>query len=134
MKSQYSRDELRRLVSITERQLKSWEQLDLVEPREVYSFPEVVKFRALAQLRKQHVAAPKIKQALTAISRKLQHVKDPLTELRLYVEGKRIRVEVDGGSMEVSGQLLLNFDRQDLSRLLEFKPKKSEPEIGRAHV
>jgi tetratricopeptide (TPR) repeat protein len=56
----------------------------------------------------------------------LSGIENPLTELKLYADGKRVRVEIDGRAMEAaSGQLLLDFDPAELSRLLEFRAKES---------
>jgi tetratricopeptide (TPR) repeat protein len=56
----------------------------------------------------------------------LSGIQNPLTELKLYADGKRVRVEIDGRAMEAaSGQLLLDFDPAELNRLLEFRAKES---------
>jgi tetratricopeptide (TPR) repeat protein len=118
----YSREETRRLLSISERQLKSWEQQKLVPVCDTYGFRELVALRTLERLRRDRVAPAQIRRALTALAKKLRHIPDPLTQLRLYVDGKRVRVEVEGRAMEAeSGQLLLDFDPGELNRLLEFR-------------
>ena len=64
----------------------------------------------------------RIRRAMAALTDKLRHIHDPLTQLRLYVDGKKIRVEVEGKAMEAeSGQLLLDFDPVEFNRLLEFR-------------
>lgn len=116
---------MRRLLDITERQLRSWEKQSLVASSEAYGFRELVALRTLAKLRRDRVPPARIRQALAAIAKKLRHVENPLTELRLYKDGKRIRVEAEGRSMEaVSGQLLLDFDRDELKRLVELRVKE----------
>ena len=118
----YSRAETRRLLSISERQLKTWEQQKLVPPCDSYGFRELVALRTLERLRRARVAPAQIRRALAALAKKLRHIQDPLTQLRLYVDGKRVRVEVEGRAMEAeSGQLLLDFDPGELNRLLEFR-------------
>jgi tetratricopeptide (TPR) repeat protein len=68
----------------------------------------------------------RIRRAIQALTEKLSGIENPLTELKLYADGKRVRVEIDGRAMEaVSGQLLLDFDPAELSRLLEFRAKES---------
>jgi tetratricopeptide (TPR) repeat protein len=90
-----------------------------------------VALRTLIKLRRDRVPSAQIKQALAALAQKLRHIEDPLTELRLYTDGKKIHVEVEGRAMEaVSGQLLLDFDRNELKRLVEFKAK-NESQSGR---
>jgi tetratricopeptide (TPR) repeat protein len=118
----YSREETRRLLSVSERQLRSWEQQKLVPTCDSYGFRELVALRTLERLRRARVAPTQIRRALVALAKKLRHIQDPLTQLRLYVDGKRVRVEVDGRAMEAeSGQLLLDFDPVELNRLLEFR-------------
>lgn len=118
----YSRQETRRLLNISERQLKTWERQNLVSPYETYGFRELVALRTLERLRGARVAPAQIRRALAALAEKLRHIQDPLTQLKLYADGKKIRVEVEGRSMEAeSGQLLLDFDQVELNRLLEFR-------------
>jgi len=127
----YSREEARRLLNVSERQLRSWERQQLIPSAAVYGFRELVALRTLIKLRRDRVPAAQIKQALAALAQKLRHIEDPLTELRLYTDGKKIHVEVEGRAMEaVSGQLLLDFDRNELKRLVEFKTK-DESQSGR---
>jgi tetratricopeptide (TPR) repeat protein len=117
-KQAYSRAETRRLLKISERQLKSWEHQKLLPASETYGFKELLALRTLLKLRASRVASPQIKRALTALSEKLRDIHDPLTQLKIYADGKRIRVEIDGRAMEAeSGQLLLNFDAVELKRL-----------------
>jgi tetratricopeptide (TPR) repeat protein len=122
----YSREEALRLLNISERQLKSWEQQKLVSSVETYGFREMVALRTLERLRRARVKPAQIRRALAALTEKLRHIEDPLAQLRLYVDGKKIRVELEGNSMEAeSGQLLLNFDTVELNRLLEFRAKEN---------
>jgi len=123
-KQGYSREETRRLLRISERQLASWERQKLVAPAASYGFRELLALRTLVKLRHSRVAPTQIRRALAVLRDKLRHIEDPLTDLKLYVDGKKIRVEVGGNAMEaVSGQLLLNFGERELSRLLEFPAK-----------
>jgi tetratricopeptide (TPR) repeat protein len=122
----YSREEALRLLNISERQLKSWERAKLVSSSETYGFREMVALRTLERLRHARVKPAQIRSALAALTKKLRHIEDPLAQLKLYVDGKKIRVEVEGGAMEAeSGQLLLNFDTVELNRLLEFRVKEN---------
>ena len=121
-KQAYSRAETRRLLKITERQLKSWEHQKLLPASETYGFKELLALRTLLKLRAGRVPSAQIKRALTALREKLRDIHDPLSQLKIYADGKRIRVEIEGRAMEAeSGQLLLNFDAVELKRLLEFR-------------
>ena len=121
-KQAYSRAGTRRLLKITERQLQSWERQKLIPASESYGFKELLALKTLLKLRAARVAPVQIRRALTALGRKLRGIQDPLAQLKIYVDGKRIRVEIDGRAMEAeSGQLLLDFDQVELKRLLEFR-------------
>ena len=126
MTQAFSREEARRLLRISEKQLKSWEQQKLVAPTAIYGFRELLALRTLIRLRQNRVPPLRIRRAIQALTEKLSGVENPLTELKLYADGKRVRVEIDGRAMEaVSGQLLLDFDPAELSCLLEFRAKES---------
>ena len=121
-KQAFSRKETLRLLKISEAQLKGWERQKLVAPSSAYGFTELLALRTLVQLRKSRVPSAQIRRALVALAAKLRGIHDPLTQLKIYADGKRIRVDVEGRAMEAeSGQLILNFDERELSHLLEFR-------------
>jgi tetratricopeptide (TPR) repeat protein len=125
----YSRQEARRVLGISERQLASWERQKLVSPSPEYGFRELLALQTIIKLRADHVPIAQIRRALEALSEKLKDVKNPLTDLRLYADGKKVRVEIGGSVMEaVSGQLLLNFESSELKRLVSFPQKSSANE------
>jgi tetratricopeptide (TPR) repeat protein len=118
----FSRTEALRLLKLSERQLSSWERQKLVPAVRSYGFKELLALRTLMKFRHSRVPPLQVRRALTALAEKLEHVSDPLTQLKIYADGKRIRVDLDGRSMEAeSFQLLLDFDPSELNRLLEFK-------------
>src|SRR5579872_4529101 len=126
MRQSFTREAARRLLHVSEKQLKSWEQQKLIQPASAYGFRELLALRTLIKLRNSRVPPQQIRRAIHALIKKLRGVEDPLTELKLYADGKRIRVELEGRAMEAeSGQLLLDFDPGELSRLLEFRPKEN---------
>jgi len=120
----YTRGQARRLLALSERRLKSWEDQKLVPVSETYGFRELLALRTLIKLRKDRIPVQQIRRALAA----LRDIESPLTELRLYKDGKKFRVEVGGKAMEASGQLLLNFERAELRRLVEFPQKNKASE------
>ena len=131
-KQVYGRAEVRRMLELTERRLRSWERLGLTPHQESYAFPDLVVLRTLARLRETGVSAAKIRQAVAALREKLGSVSDPLKELKIYSDGKKMVVQAGASRMEpVSGQLLLDFDRVELHRMLSF-PRPSEAEAVRA--
>src|SRR5580698_3840998 len=70
----YSREETRRLLNISERQLKSWEGQKLVSACDSYGFRELVALRTLERLRRARVAPLQIRRALAALGEKLRHI------------------------------------------------------------
>ena len=132
----YSRREVRRLLGLRENQLKSWERQGLVPALESYGWQDLLTLRSLQALRRNRVPSKRIQQALAAMRRKLAEVANPLRELRLVAEGRRVVVLVDGQRMEpISGQLLLDFGAEQMSRLLAFPertaPRRPAPGRGR---
>jgi tetratricopeptide (TPR) repeat protein len=126
MSQSFTREAALRLLRVSERQLKTWERQKLVGPVAVYGFRELLALRTLIKLRESKVAPQQIRRAVQALTKKLRGVDDPLTQLKLYADGKKIHVDLDGLAMEAeSGQLLLDFDPGELSRLLEFRPKEN---------
>ena len=126
MSQSFTREAALRLLRVSERQLKTWERQKLIEPVAVYGFRELLALRTLIKLRESKAPPQQIRRAVQALTKKLRGVDDPLTELRLYGHGKKIRVDLDGRAMDAeSGQLLLDFDPGELSRLLEFRPKEN---------
>jgi len=126
----YTRDEVRRLLGLSGRQLKSWQQQRLVPAAETYSFQDLIALRTVTRLRRGKVPPARIRKAISALKSKLGEAADPLTELRIYSEGGHINVQVGEQRMEaISGQLLLDFDREELDKLLSF-PGKKDPDHG----
>jgi tetratricopeptide (TPR) repeat protein len=115
------------VLAVTERQLKSWEAQGLVEAAEMYGFQELVALRTLGRLRQARIPPAKIKRALNTLREKLSDVTDPLTQLRIYSDGPRIRVQIDGQRMESdSGQLLLDFGEKELLRLVALPSRREQ--------
>jgi tetratricopeptide (TPR) repeat protein len=122
---QYSRAQVRRKFGLSERQLQSWEKQDLLPPADAYTFSDLIAFKTLLKLRENHVPAREISRALRSLREKLTWVKQPLSELRVFNDGKRITVQVGGQKMEaVSGQILLDFDAAELGSLRAFPQRK----------
>lgn len=131
-KQVYSRQEARRVLGVSEGQLRSWEKQGLVPHLDAFAFSDLIALRTLQKLRKDRVSATRIRCAVAAIRRKLGDVGDPLRELKLFCEGRKVAVLIDGQKMEaVSGQLLLDFDQEELNRLLSFpQPRESRARPG----
>ncbi len=126
-KRAYSRDEVCRLLSIRESVLEDWESHGFVPRADDYAFRDLVALKTLRQLRARRIRPERIRLILNSLRTKLKNVQDPLSELKIFTDGRRLAVQVDGRKMEpLSGQLLLDFDREEIRRLLQFPGKRAE--------
>jgi tetratricopeptide (TPR) repeat protein len=122
---EYSRAQVRRKFGLSERQLQSWEKQELVPVSQHYSFSDLIAFKTLVKLRENRIGVKEIARALRSLREKLDWVKQPLAELRVVSDGKRITVHIGGQKMEaVSGQILLDFDAAELGGLRTFPERK----------
>ena len=128
---QYTRADLRRILDVSEKQLKQWEEWQVIEPRaearEFYDFRDLIALRTAKQLVEKGVSPARLKQSLTALRQKLSEVKSPLTELRIISNGKDVIVEgAGGGQLEpISGQFILNFATRELVENVRVMPDRN---------
>ncbi len=130
-KEVYTRLEARRVLGVSERQLRSWERQRLVPRLEQFAFSDLIALSSLKKLRQEGISALRIRKAVDAIREKLAAGDYPWTEMKIFGEGRDVAVIFDGRKMEpVSGQLLIDFDRRELAGLLAF-PGARPPADGR---
>jgi tetratricopeptide (TPR) repeat protein len=136
-KQAYSSEEVRRLLGISKRQLRSWTEQKLVSSSGSFTFSDILVLRTLLGLRNNKVPSAQIRKAIEAVRKKLGELHNPLTEVRIYSQGKKIQVQFAGQTMEpISGQLLLDFDEAEIKKLLSFpgqgeKPARLTPQARR---
>jgi tetratricopeptide (TPR) repeat protein len=118
---EYSRADVRRKFGLSEQQLKSWERQKLIAPSDTYQFSDLIAIKTLLKLRENKIPAREIALALDSLRQKLGPIQQPLAELRVLSDGKRITVQVAGQKMEaVSGQILFDFDAVELGAVRDF--------------
>jgi tetratricopeptide (TPR) repeat protein len=128
----WRREDVRRMVNVTERQLRAWERQGLVKPGESFGFPDLLALKTLKKLRELKIAPGRIQRAVTSLKSKLDDIDYPLAQLRITAEGRRITVHLAGNRMEpISGQLLLDFDSNEIEKLRLF-PVRTERAPGTA--
>ena len=141
----FSRNQVRRILRLSERQLRAWERMGLLQPavsplpagpppnpaREdsVYTFTDIIALKTLADLRKSGVPPARLRRAGEALREKLAGVERPWSELHLQGRGKKVIVQWGGSSMEpVTGQLLMDYEAAErksadaASRIETFSP------------
>ncbi len=124
----YTLSQVCRLLGVSPRQLRAWQRQNLIRAADTFTFPDLIALRALTRLRQQRVRPSRIRRVLASVREKLRDVHDPLRELRIFVEGRKITVQAGPSRMEpVTGQLLLDFDRTELSKLAAFPAQAEQP-------
>jgi tetratricopeptide (TPR) repeat protein len=127
-KEEYSRAYVRRKFGLTERQLRSWEKQALIAAHQTYSFSDLISIQTLLKLRENHIRPRQIGRALASLREKLTWVKQPLSELRIVSDGRRIAVHLEGQKVEaISGQVLFDFDTAALGEMKTFPERKASP-------
>jgi tetratricopeptide (TPR) repeat protein len=123
-KHEYTRQDVRRMLGVSEQLLRSWERHGLIRGEAGFSFSDLIALKTLQKLRENHIQPRNIGRALTALKKKLSHVEHPLSELKIFSDGRTITVQIAGQKMEaLTGQMLFNFDASELGRLRAFEPK-----------
>jgi tetratricopeptide (TPR) repeat protein len=131
----YTRKEVCRLLNITESVLAKWEEHGFIAAAQEYSFRDLIALRTLRQLRRARFRPERIRKTLDTLRVRLRHIANPLAELKIFTDGRRLAVQVDGSKMEpLSGQLLLDFDREEIHRLLQFPGKSADANLAAALV
>ena len=125
-KEKYSRADVLRQFGLSERKLRSWEHQELIAPAETYSFSDLIAIQTIVKLRENRIQPKQIGRALQSLRRKLA-VEQPLSELRIVSDGRKIAVHIAGQKMEaISGQILLDFDTAELGALAPFPGRKPD--------
>ncbi len=128
----WTRAQALRQCELSSRQLLAWERQGFIAPRELYQYEDLLELRVLVRLKDLGFSSAKLQKVFSSIRAKLTGIDNPLTELRVYLEGRRVRVQTENSRMEaLSGQLLFNFDQAELRRLLAF-PKSAKAGSGQA--
>ena len=127
----FSRGEVQRILEVSEKQLDYWERLRIVSPRKgrgekLYDFRDLIGLRTAKQLIENGVPANRLRRSLAALQQKLAEVHAPLTELRVFSNGREIVVEQKGARLEpLSGQFVMNFEIGELNDKVRVMPERS---------
>jgi tetratricopeptide (TPR) repeat protein len=128
--AEFTRSDVRRKLGVSERQLRAWERLRMVEPADSYSFSDLIALKTIVKLRENRIPNQQISRAIDALRRKLPRVKQPLSELRIISDGRTITVKMPGERMEaISGQMVFEFDTAELSAVKAISRKPDESAV-----
>jgi len=116
------------MLHLSERQLRSWERLDLVPAADTYCFRDLIALRTIGELRARRIPLRKIGSALRSLKQRLSEVRDPLAELKIFSDGRNIAVRVAGQNMvALTGQILFDFDTSELASVQSLPAKPPAP-------
>ena len=102
-------------MGINENRLRAWERAGLTEVKQSYSFADLISLKTLQGLSAERISAKRIQQALKHLRHRLASVREPLSELKIVLYGRRIAFELPGEKIEaLTGQLLLKYDVEQL--------------------
>jgi tetratricopeptide (TPR) repeat protein len=122
----YSREQVRRLLKIPERLLRAWERQQLISEQKEYRFSDLLLLKTIVRLRDERIPPQRIRRSLLALRERMKDTPDLFSEVRVSSHGHRVRVQVGKNHMDpISGQLLFDFDEQEISKLLHL------PKAGR---
>ena len=121
----YAREDVKRMLGVSERQLRAWEKADFVPASERFEFSGLLSLKTLVRLKEQGIKPAAIRGAIDGLRQRMREIDHPLAQLRITVENGKIMVHVSGTRMEpASGQLLLDFDAKELEKLRSFPVAK----------
>ena len=122
------------MLGVSIRQLRSWERQNLVASSGSFGFTDILALRTVIGLRAEKIPAVQIRRAVHALRTKLKEVGNPLTEVKIYSQGRKIEVQFAGRKMEpITGQLLLDFDKEEITKLMAFPTSSAPPSAGKTH-
>src|SRR5262249_11075058 len=113
----YGLRELTRILSLTPKRAAQLRRLDLLRQDSGYTFRDLLALRAASALLDAGASVRQIRGALTALRKQDPGIQDPLTEVRLVVEGGRLLAQSDRVRFDPrSGQIVLALDTVDLTQ------------------
>lgn len=132
--TQYSREDVLRILRIRLKQLCSWERSGLVGKSDIYSFQDLVQLRKLRDLRATRLSVANIRASIHAM-RQVSGIANPLLEAGAVRNGKGLAFRLSGAMMEpIARQFLFDFDSQRHSQLAEVSSAASHQAAREARV
>ncbi len=100
------------ITGVSQRQLAYWRKIGLIIPSQQtpggharYTFPDLIALKTAKRLIDAGVSLQKLRKSITALTRTLPHLRQPLSELSLLATGDVILVFHEGAVFEtLTGQ------------------------------
>lgn len=88
--------------------------------RQEYSFSDLLALKELARLHNENLRPLAVRHAMQAARKCLSDVPEAMGSIRVYKEGRRVRLQIGKQRMEAcSGQLLFDFAEHEISKILQ---------------
>ena len=107
--------EISRILSIPEKEIKAWHKHGLIshvkkDGRDIFfDFKGLAAFRTLKGLVKEGISIRRIKRCLEKLGKMMPEVKQPLSEIKIFVYKGQLILCKDNLRFTPDGQLLINF-------------------------
>ena len=112
----YGLRELTRILNLTPKRLGQLRRLDLLKDTAGYTFRDLLAARAASALLDAGASVRQIREALAALRRQDPSLDQPLTEVRLLVDGARLLAQSDRVRFDPkTGQTVLALDTGSLT-------------------
>lgn len=132
--TQYSRQDVLRILRIRLKQLASWERSGLINQSETYSFQDLVQLRKLRDLRATRLSVANIRASIHAM-RQVSGMANPLLEAGAVRNGTRLAFRLSGAMMEpIARQFLFDFDSPHRNQLAHVSSTASHQAAREARV
>ena len=92
-----------------------------------YRFSDLLMLKTIARLREEQVSPQRIRRSLLALKTRMKD--SAFSDMRVYAQGNRVRVQICKQKMEpISGQLLFDFHESEINKLFHLpeRPRNAE--------
>jgi tetratricopeptide (TPR) repeat protein len=111
----YHRDDVLRILRITQRQLTGWEKTGLLAVRDAYSFFDLLQIKKLRDLRAKRVRPAVIRDSLRAMQQQVAGMENPLLEAGTFATKSRVAFRHHGAAVEpLAGQFVMDFAERNV--------------------
>jgi tetratricopeptide (TPR) repeat protein len=109
----YSRQDVLRILQISARQLQGWERAELIAQQQSYSFQDLGQLRTLRLLREEAVPLASIRHSIVAM-KAVAGMENPMLEASLVRTGAGLAFRHSGAMVDpIRRQLLFDFERAE---------------------
>jgi tetratricopeptide (TPR) repeat protein len=114
----FDQRQVSKLAGISESQVRYWDSVGLISPVErqkgrlFFDFQGLVAFRTVKALLDRGASLRKIRKCLARLRHLLPDLEQPLSEVRVAIQGDRIIFGKDNQTFTPEGQLLIRFEAE----------------------